>query len=953
MGYNDGTAGASSPLAAGSSLSTYISNGYAWVYLAGDQHVHAIYWNGTTWGTNDATVWSGAPPAAAGSALTTLLDSGGTYRWAFQGSNQHLYEITYNNATAGGYQDMTAAAGAPLAVAGSSLSSYTTSTGQGWVYLAGDQHVHAIYWNGTTWGTNDATVWSGAPPAAASSALTTLFDSGGTYRWAFQGSNQHLYEITYNNATGGGYQDLTAAAGAPVAATGTALASYQVGQQLQWYFLDTNNHVDHIICTIGSTSCMWQDLTTATGAPAAVTGSALTAFADSSTLSYWAFVGSNQHVYEGYWTGSFGYNDLNATAPKEVADSGTVSLNIGAFTATACFGASTNPACTGQPVNSSIYQVASALAQAINVSTSPASATVSGERLTLTWKTPGPFTTSVSPLSTTHDNPSLFPNPSFTSTATNFSGGSGANLPVLNLNYDFHLGAGDNANVFGIANNKDTTRNQTFTYDVLNRLTSAQNAGTDCSRKVLGGNLEYWGNTYTYDAWANLTNKTKVPTACAGENLNAPPTANNQLVGYGYDAAGNVTSDPTDLITTAIYDAENRIQTVTKNSVSTTYTYDADGNRVEKSNGRTGTLYWYMSPGIVAESDLAGNLQSEYVFFNGERVARKDFPGNAVSYYFSDHLKTTAIVTDAQGNIKNESDYYPWGGELQFLNNDSNHYKFTGKERDNETNLDYFGARYYSNGLGRFVTPDWAAKPAAVPYAMLGDPQSLNLYSYVRNIPTTNVDVDGHQDDSPGFFDTAKKWLRELFSSASSRKNSGPDNPNSPSILPGLTNTTTHDILVDVTDKVGQATGVMNEVVAAADPTGQAAALNSMVKGDKVGVALAVAGPLLGAAGKTEKAVQEGVSVYQIVKDGEVTYVGITNNLARRSAEHGAALEEVAGGLTRKEARSVEQALIEHHGLAKNGGTLENKINSISPQRSGFREAVEFGVQVLHNLGYF
>jgi RHS repeat-associated protein len=154
---------------------------------------------------------------------------------------------------------------------------------------------------------------------------------------------------------------------------------------------------------------------------------------------------------------------------------------------------------------------------------------------------------------------------------------------------------------------------------------------------------------------------------------------------------------------------------------------------------------------FVAESDLSGNLTSEYVFFDGERVARKDFPGGAVSYYFSDHLKTTDIVTDAQGNIKNESDFYPWGGELQFSANDSNHYKFTGKERDSETGLDYFGARYYSNGLGRFITPDWAAKVATVPYADLSDPQSLNLYSYVRNRPTVMRDEDGH-DGTCGFF---------------------------------------------------------------------------------------------------------------------------------------------------------------------------------------------------------
>jgi RHS repeat-associated protein len=148
----------------------------------------------------------------------------------------------------------------------------------------------------------------------------------------------------------------------------------------------------------------------------------------------------------------------------------------------------------------------------------------------------------------------------------------------------------------------------------------------------------------------------------------------------------------------------------------------------------------------VAESDLSGNLQSEYVFFDGERVARRDNPSSSgpVFYYFSDHLKTTDIVTDAQGNIKNESDFYPWGGELQFLANDSNHYKFTGRERDSESQLDYFGARYYSNGLGRFIAPDWSAAPVPVPYADLTDPQSLNQYSYVRNIPTVKVDADGH-----------------------------------------------------------------------------------------------------------------------------------------------------------------------------------------------------------------
>jgi RHS repeat-associated protein len=101
-------------------------------------------------------------------------------------------------------------------------------------------------------------------------------------------------------------------------------------------------------------------------------------------------------------------------------------------------------------------------------------------------------------------------------------------------------------------------------------------------------------------------------------------------------------------------------------------------------------------------------------------------------------LKTASVETDASGNIKDESDFYPWGGELQFLANDSNHYKYGGHERDGETGLDYQGARYYSNGLGRFITPDWSATPVAVPYA------DLNQYAYVHNNPMTFGDPDGH-----------------------------------------------------------------------------------------------------------------------------------------------------------------------------------------------------------------
>ncbi|HEX4030046.1 MAG TPA: RHS repeat-associated core domain-containing protein [Terracidiphilus sp.] len=65
--------------------------------------------------------------------------------------------------------------------------------------------------------------------------------------------------------------------------------------------------------------------------------------------------------------------------------------------------------------------------------------------------------------------------------------------------------------------------------------------------------------------------------------------------------------------------------------------------------------------------------------------------------------------------------------------------RYTGKERDSESGLDYFGARYYGSSMGRFMSPD----PSGLVFASFANPQSLNLYSYVQNNPLSNIDPTG------------------------------------------------------------------------------------------------------------------------------------------------------------------------------------------------------------------
>ena len=172
-----------------------------------------------------------------------------------------------------------------------------------------------------------------------------------------------------------------------------------------------------------------------------------------------------------------------------------------------------------------------------------------------------------------------------------------------------------------------------------------------------------------------------------------------------------------------------------------TYTYDGDGKRVQKS---TGKLYWYgAASDPLAESDATGNITDEYVFFGGNRIAHSKWPSAAINYYFADHLGTARVVTDASGNVVDDSDFYPFGGERPAITPTSgNNYKFTGKERDSESGLDNFGARYNSSAMGRFMSPD----PKIPNLKHLVNPQKWNKYAYTINNPLRYFDPDGMEE---------------------------------------------------------------------------------------------------------------------------------------------------------------------------------------------------------------
>ena len=285
-----------------------------------------------------------------------------------------------------------------------------------------------------------------------------------------------------------------------------------------------------------------------------------------------------------------------------------------------------------------------------------------------------------------------------------------------------------------------STWTQSYTqYDAGNRLTAASE----------GSN---WTRSYQYDGYGN-----RAVTAGSVPNPYATPTSitqytNNRWGGAGYDnLAGNQSSLPA---RSYDYDAENRLKWTSGPNIGWVgYGYDGEGRRVMKlvcpsgvgqctttTNGANVTVYVY---------DAAGKLAVEY----GPQ-------GDAGTRYLTaDHLGSTRVVVDGSGAVQQCNDYLPFGedipagvggrgscfpsGSYPGTGPDKTNQKFTSKERDWETGLDYFNTRYFSSVQGRYSSPD-PLMASATP----GSPQTWNRYAYGLNNPLRSIDPDGMKEIS-------------------------------------------------------------------------------------------------------------------------------------------------------------------------------------------------------------
>ncbi len=308
---------------------------------------------------------------------------------------------------------------------------------------------------------------------------------------------------------------------------------------------------------------------------------------------------------------------------------------------------------------------------------------------------------------------------------------------LLTLGYGYGTGVENNGNVRTQSIQAGGhTFAQSYNYDALNRLETASETTTVPSSSN-------WSIGFQYDQYGNMAANgwtISVPAAMATSLAQYDPATNRRSRTAGgatispnpYDKGGNLTSDPA--LGTMQYDQAGRLRQTQVLGKTITYDYDAEGRRVRRDYPGLGTTYYVY--------DGAGQLAAEYGASEPMSCTR--------CYLTADTLGSTRLLTDELGGVKQRTDYLPFGdvitasptqgGGRQVITDGAAQttfalaggptQKFTGKERDAETGLDYMDFRYYGGAQGRFMSPDPFMASANV-----ADPQSWNRYVYARNNP--------------------------------------------------------------------------------------------------------------------------------------------------------------------------------------------------------------------------
>jgi|GEM_PF-1941889 len=290
--------------------------------------------------------------------------------------------------------------------------------------------------------------------------------------------------------------------------------------------------------------------------------------------------------------------------------------------------------------------------------------------------------------------------------------------------YQYAQNGGNNGQITRVVDVTTGGRSATYTYDALHRLKTA----------VTDGSAQYpqWGLSFTHDRYGNLTQQTATHGSPPTKSFTVSSTTNRLDPNvYGYDANGNMTSEPSPYNHSYTYDADNRMASFSGSGISAGYGYDGNGIQVKRTVSGTTITSIYSGTNVIAEY-TGTTLSREYVYGPQGRLAVIE--GSTTNYYSRDHL-SLRFMSDSSGNViaGSQNAHYPFG-EPWVSNSDKE--KFTTYQRASEAEGDYAMMRQYLARCGRFSSPD----------PMSGDtlePQSLNRYSYVANDPVNLVDPLG------------------------------------------------------------------------------------------------------------------------------------------------------------------------------------------------------------------